>query len=277
MDSGMGCIMATKAITGVKKDKASGALCLILAGGRSAVVYYNLDPEVAFMTLVASDISGGNFGLGAFEQGACADGADFVCGPKTSGGVTIDSCRPCDFAQLAIFKELQTLANSMVVALKLDNKPAIVTGRNDCAGGDILAIDGRIGPCTARTISRIIQGPGLAVLAPSDPLLARSNFAPTKEYVAHAAPEVAAYLRQLVAVTNAPRNVPAPAQQPVSKTAGGPGSSSSPIVLPTTTLPAFPSPAARKASGLGLTVGILGALAAVGLVGTGVYYYRSRA
>jgi hypothetical protein len=224
--------------------------------------------------LIASNISGFGFGgLGAFQQGQCADGADFVCGPKTSKGVTVNSCRPCDFAQLEAFRELQERANSLVVALGMEKSPAIITGPDSCGGGDILALDGRVGPCTTRTVARIIQIFGPRKLAASDPLLRPSNFQPTKEYVAHALPEIVSYLRQLVTLTNAPKNVPAPAQQPIKTVSGGPGAGSG--EFPTTIVPGL-TPKPKTGASLKVTIGILGALAAVGLVGTGVYYYRTQ-
>jgi hypothetical protein len=221
--------------------------------------------------LMASDISG--FGLGAFQQGQCADGADFVCGPKTSKGITVNSCRPCDFAQLAAFKELQNLANSLVVALGLSRSPAIITGPSTCSGGDILALDGRVGPCTARTITRIM-GVGPDKLTPIDPLLSAANFQPTQEYIAHALPEIVSYMRQLATLTSAPRDVPAPPQQPISTTAGGPGPGPGEEAI--AVVPPLPVLPKRKASGLAITVGVLGALAAVGLVGAGINYQRGR-
>lgn len=216
--------------------------------------------------LIASDIRG--LGLGAFDQGSCADGADFVCKSGTQRGVTVFSCRPCDFAQLAVFRALQQKANQLVVALGMTKKPALITGPRSCEGGDILAVDERVGPCTARTISRIVRVFGPLTMAPTDPLLDLENFQVTEEYIAHSAPELITYFDQLIALTNAPKNVPAPVQQPV-KGVDAPGD------IPKVVLPeALPSPAQPK-NGTKIMLGLLAALAAVGLVGTGVYYYRS--
>lgn len=218
--------------------------------------------------LVASDFGG--FGLGAFQQGACADGADFVCKAGTQRGVTVFSCRPCDFEQLAVFRALQQKANQLVVALGMTKEPGVITGRRTCEGGDILAIDERVGPCTARTISRIVRVFGPLTMAPTDPVLDLATFQPTEEYVAHVAPELIAYLDQLIALTKAPKTVPAPVQQPI-KSVDAPGSV--PLVTPPP-LPPLPSPL-QPVGGGKLMLGIMAGLTAIGLTAAGVYYYRS--
>jgi hypothetical protein len=222
--------------------------------------------------IVATNISGAGFGLGTFEEGpvsgGCDAGKDFICGPK--GGVF--SCRPCDFPQLDAFKELQRMANQLVVALGMANKPGIIVGQHGCAGGDLLAIDGRIGPCTKKTITQIVRVFGPLTMAPTDPLLSLSKFQSEYEYIAHVAPELQAYFGQLVKLSNAPKNVPAPSRQPI-KSVTAPGSvpvSSTPEEIRRVT-----RRVTRKTGRAGLVA--LGALAAIGLVGTGVYYYRTQA
>jgi hypothetical protein len=215
--------------------------------------------------LVTTDIWGGP-GLGTFEEGpvdgGCAQGADFICGPR--GGVF--SCRPCDFSQLEQFKQLQRLANQLVVGLGMANTPAVITGLNSCEGGDILAIDGRVGPCTKRTLTRIVRVFGPLTMAPTNPLLDLAKFEPTAEYISTVIPELLTYLGQLVALSNAPKNVPAPPKQPI-KSVDAPGK----LPLPSSEPVAKPFP--RRPSMVG--VGIFAALAAVGLTAAGVYYYRS--
>lgn len=213
--------------------------------------------------LVATDFSGAE--LGTFEQGACADGSDFTCGPR--GGVF--SCRPCDFTQLEAFKQLQKIANQLVVGLGMEKSPAVITGLNSCEGGDILAIDGRVGPCTKRTIARIIRVFGPLTMAPTNPLLDLENFKPTSEYIASVIPELTTYFRQLVALSKAPKDVPAPAQQPIK---GFPAPGKVPLsILPGNGVRELRPPV----NGGKVALGIMAALAAIGLVGTGVYYYRS--
>lgn len=214
--------------------------------------------------LVASNIMGG---LGTFTEGpvsgGCKAGKDFICGPK--GGIF--SCRPCDYSQLDAFKALQKLANQLVVALGMAKSPAIINGQHGCEGGDILAIDGRIGPCTKSTITKIVRIHGPALMMPTDPLLGLGKFKPDYEYIAHVTPELIAYFSRLAAVSNAPKNVPAPSRQPIKRvTAPGtvPG-----VVAP---LPSIPAPPSRIA--WGATIGIFGALAAIGLISSGVYYYQ---
>ena len=81
--------------------------------------------------------------LGVYTQttDSCADGGDFRCGPK--GGIV--SCRPCDIAQLAVFKQLQRALNRLMTALRVQ-LPAPL---RDGDGKSLVWIDGRIGPKTA--------------------------------------------------------------------------------------------------------------------------------
>lgn len=216
--------------------------------------------------LIASDI-GGQYGLGTFQEGpvsgGCDAGKDYICGPR--GGIF--SCRPCDYSQLAAFKALQKKANQLVVALGMTKKPAIITGRYGCTGGDILAIDGRVGPCTRRTVAAIVEKFGPALMGSTDPRLSSTQFKSTYEYIAYVVPELNAYFSHLITLSNAPRNVPAPAQQPIKRT-NAPGSVPQPE--PDRRTVVFKEPARA-----GLTLGIFGALAAVGLVGAGVMHYKS--
>lgn len=217
---------------------------------------------------VATNISG--VGLGTFEQGpvegGCAVGKDFVCGPK--GGIV--SCRPCDFSQLESFKQLQRLANQLVVSLGMDQSPAIIVGPNECEGGDILAIDGRVGPCTRRTIAKIVRVTGPTLMKPTDPILGLAKFKPDSEYIAHVIPELVGYLNQLAVLSNAPKDVPAPRQQPIKRVTA-PGS----VPVATTPESRF-RPASRGAAraGMGPTLGVFGAIAAIALISAGVYYYE---
>jgi hypothetical protein len=221
--------------------------------------------------LVASDIRG--VGLGTFEEGPVSGGSkagkDFICGPK--GGIF--SCRPCDFPQLASFKQLQKMANQLVVGLGLSKSPAIINGQHGCEGGDILAIDGRIGPCTKSTVTKIVRVMGPVLMKPTDPILSLSRFKPDYEYIAHVTPELIAYFSQLIALSKAPKNVPAPTRQPIKRVTAPGGGVPSPVA-PLPTLPQASFKPVTK-SRAGLTVGIFGALAAIGLIGTGVYYYKS--
>ncbi len=140
---------------------------------------------------------------------------------------------------------------------------------HSCAGGDILAIDGRVGPCTKRTITRIVRIFGPLTMAPTNPLLDLANFEPTAEYIAKVIPELLTYMGQLVALTKAPKDVPAPPRQPIQKGVDAPGK-----VPPPTELEPLPSPLIpEKPSMVG--VGIFAALAAIGLGAAAVYYYRS--
>lgn len=218
--------------------------------------------------MLVSSISG--VGLGTFQEGECPD-ADFVCGPKTHKGKSIYSCRPCDFAQLIEFRRLQTMANSLVVALGMVNKPGIITGLHSCSGGDIVAVDERIGPCTKRTITRIVSLFGPKTMKPINPLLSVSKFQSTYEYIAHVTPELITYFQQLIQITSAPKNVPAPVQQPV-QFVDAPGPVPGPDPLP----PPPPNGLVvrPRVSKSGLLIGVLAALTAIGLVGTGIYYRR---
>jgi hypothetical protein len=248
------------------QERQSAKPPLFLAGNGMGVVYYTWTRRSQIMQM-ATDISG--IGFGIFEEGpvdgGCADGADFICGPR--GGVF--SCRPCDFPQLDSFKDLQKLANQLVVGLGMANSPAIIVGEHGCEGGDILALDGRIGPCTKSTISKIVRVTGPTLMPPTDPILSLSQFKPDYEYIAEVTPELIAYFEQLVALSNAPKDVPAPSQQPIKRVTA-PGS------VPKASAP-LPSDRFRAKPRVGaMTVGIFGALAAIGLIGTGVYYYRTQ-
>lgn len=215
---------------------------------------------------VATNINGS--GLGTFQQGVCASGADFICGPR--GG--IHSCRPCDFAQLEAFKDAQKKANQLVVSLGMSTKPAVITGERSCTGGYILAIDGRVGPCTVRTIAKIVRFLGPSAMPPISPLLGPQKFRETYEYIAKVIPELRTYFAQLIKVTNAPKDVPAPPQQPIKRIAA-PGKVPA-VTAPVTVLPDGTVVRPRVTRSGGLLVGGLVVLATIGSVGAGIYFKR---
>ncbi len=64
------------------------------------------------------------------------------------------SCRPCDFPQLAVFKDLQAQTNRILVARRIELPPEFRDGN----GSSLLWIDGRIGPKTTTAV-------GLAAIA----------------------------------------------------------------------------------------------------------------
>jgi hypothetical protein len=148
--------------------------------------------------------------LGVYDEGVCADGADFVCGPR--GGV--QSCRPCDFPQLEAFKALQNLANSLVVAFGLDASEAIAVAPNSCTGGYLLADDGRIGPCTRRTVRAVIARSRTGAPTVAVPSYFQGRLPGTNQFFARYAVEAADYLNQAVVAMNAPAVVPVD-EQPI--------------------------------------------------------------
>jgi hypothetical protein len=205
--------------------------------------------------LVASDISG----FGAYTGGSAADcksGWGYLCGPR--GG--IQSCRPCDYSQLEAMKALQREANKLVVAYGLDSRPAVVTGSRSCTGGYTLAIDGRIGPCTQRTMAAIAQRAKIAF-----PYSVASI-----ESIAKYTPELLEHTKRLAALAGAKKDVPAPPSQPIART-DAPGSVPGAKPAPGAITTAMPKPKMARA---GVFVGVLGFLAATGLIAAGAYYGR---
>lgn len=205
--------------------------------------------------------------LGAYQGGAgpdCKPGWGYLCGPR--GGIY--SCRPCDYPQLEAFQRLQKLANQLVVAFRMNDAPSVITGLHTVSGGYKLALDGRVGPATKRTVAAIMAKYGPKLMAPSAAALAAGKFEDSYEYVAEYIPELIAYFEDLVRISNAPENVPAPPRQPIaSVTAPGAPPRAQKLVAPPPVTPI-------KRKGNWLVLGLAG-LAAVGLVGAGVYYYRS--
>jgi len=209
-----------------------------------------------------------NLGADEYTGGAatdCKPGWDYLCGPR--GGIY--SCRPCDYAQLEAFQSLQKMANQLGVGLKMNDAPAVITGLHTCTGGYKLALDGRVGPCTKRTVAEIVTKYGPNLMTAVSPALAPGKFEDSYEYIAGHIPELLVYFGTLVKQSNAPRDVPAPPQQPIASV-GGPGSvpKAGKLVAPP---PVTPLGKKKKPWGVLLFAG----LAAVGLTAAGVYYYRS--
>jgi len=192
----------------------------------------------------------GGFGAveGDYAEGVCADGADFLCGPRDG----LFSCRPCTADRLVEFRAFQTQLNRLVVARGLPKSL-------------VLDVDGRVGVKTATTLGAVARSlggsfplqaqvaVGLAMNSPSTEQTARE--------IAKVVPTLRKYAEQTANDLNAPKSVP----EPTKPVATGPG---------TTTLPPMTFPKKKVSSGV--VVGVLAGITALGLVGAAAYAKRRR-
>lgn len=180
-----------------------------------------------------------------FTEGACAAGADFLCGPRDG----IFSCRPCDDPQLAAFKELQALINGALgsrgLAARIRQLPKARS-----------AIDGRIGASTAAALGALASA--IEAEFPPPPSIAgalglaksASSSEGTAREIAKAAPDIAAWLRAANIVLGAEPSSPGPS--------------------------AGIGPTGRKGMGKAAAFGLLAGLVGLGFVGAGVYSSRHK-
>jgi hypothetical protein len=210
-------------------------------------------------------------GLGAYEQGQCSSGADFVCSEK--GGEY--SCRPCDYAQLDVFRELQEQINRLIVTYNLGNS---------------LDVDGRIGDDTTAAAARIhgaIKSGAVAAPPAVAQALAAVARAPRSQDAMHAlaavADETVPYFATVADAAGAPDRVPeGPPIPPVppGPSEGGPFPQvpprdvDQPPVDPVITQPVATD--GRKRARRGYVIGGVALLAAVGLIGAAAYYKSDR-
>lgn len=89
--------------------------------------------------------------FGDYAEGVCAQGANFLCGPKDG----LFSCRPCTADSLKVFKDLQGQLNRLVVA---KNLPRTL----------LLDIDGRFGPRTMTTARAVAVVTGATIPASTE-------------------------------------------------------------------------------------------------------------
>ena len=195
--------------------------------------------------------------LGAdYREGVCAEGADFVCGPRPEEG-GLYSCRPCNYPQLAVFKDLQAQINRIITSRKLPSSLLLKT-------------DGRIGSKTATSLGKVVESVGAAAFPPDLQAAAMSAMnAPyaeqTYKEIAKVSPGMRDYLKAQANADGAPKNVPAPPSKPDTVTTG-----------PATPEERILMPEAPKRGRLGYVVGGLAVVTAVGLVAAAAYQKRRR-
>jgi hypothetical protein len=210
--------------------------------------------EPAYPTLV-----GGFPGFGAYTEGVCAEGKDYVCNVKDG----LFTCRPCNFPQLAVFKQLQHLANRLAVAFEIGSQHLAET-------------DARLGRITATLVGKV-SGPLAAKLA-APAVLASAITAARDEPTSHdtfrkiaaVVPEFVDWFSAGVGLIGAPATYPTPPPQPRAAPSGD-----GPIKLPSPELPAVP-PIRSKLRGAGLAVGVLGVITAIGLVAAAHFSKKGR-
>lgn len=221
----------------------------------------NLALEVIVPTMALD----GSLALGAYAEGACAEGKDFVCGERNG----VHSCRPCDFAQLEQFRGLQGELNRIM---------AVDDPKNNM--GKWLDIDGRMGPFTARALARV----GAAV-ASKYPLTAdvqkvvqacasAPDSTATHRLIATYVPELRAFFKGVADSENARKDYPEAPMPPESKPGGG-APVQVPIVEPDGGIVTAPSTAAAK-SNTGAVLAVVAAVAGVGAAAWGYKRYRDR-
>lgn len=198
--------------------------------------------------------------FGGYTEGVCAEGRDFVCNVKDG----LFTCRPCDYDQLAAFKNLQHLCNRLATAFEV--------------GRDKLAeTDARIGRITA-TLVGLVGGRLSATLPPPASVAAAIAAAKsdpsaheTFRKIAQVVPELVTYFSQGAAIVSAPSSYPTPPPQPRADPSGDP-----PVVVPGPEHPSARLPARSKVKAAGMFVGVLGVLTAVGLVAAAHYSKKGR-
>lgn len=160
----------------------------------------------------------GNLGLGAYTEGVCAEGKDFVCGVRNG----IHSCRPCKYDQLDAFRALQGEINRIIVIKGLSG---------------LLDIDGRMGPRTARALAAVANATSNAMPQTSDVMtvVQACNAAPdspaTHRLLARFVPELRAYFAQVADLLGASHDYPE-APMPDADKAGAGNTIPVPIVEP---------------------------------------------
>lgn len=200
-------------------------------------------------------------GLGAYVEGPCKEGKDFICGPVNG----VHSCRPCTSTQLAVFKDLQGQLNRIIKA-------------RGFKASYLLKIDGRIGPLTAAALGAVSSVVQKTLAAPemAGGALAAAQRRPTDpdthRLIAIAAPEIDAWLAEVAAMSGASPSVPQPPTVPSDGGDGPiptPGSGTEP---PITSSPVEPV----KKPGAGPMLAIVGGVVGLGLIGYGIKRYRER-
>ena len=200
-------------------------------------------------------------GFGAYEQGVCADGADYVCSSRNGEY----SCRPCDYAQLAMFKELQNQINRLIMKYGL---------------GRQIAVDGRIGDDTTRAAGAVYRAskgsyaPSASVRPALEAALASPDSASSMQALASVADETTPFFAAIAAAEGAP---PTSATNPAKPSAdAGPYPQLPPRVTDQGTLEPSDVPAGKRGRGGLVFLGVLAMLGAVGLVGTAHYYGNNK-
>lgn len=221
----------------------------------------NLGLEVIRPTMAINGLAA----FGAYTEGTCSEGKDFVCG--TRGG--IHSCRPCNFDQLEAFRSVQGELNR-VIKLK------------GLAG--LLDIDGRMGPRTAVAIARVAAATSNLLAAPADvaKVIAAVNAAPdaaqTHRVMATYVPEMRTYFAQVADLLGATKDYPE-APMPAADKGGGGGAIPVPVVESDGGIViAPPSPGVRTAGvgGVAPLLALVGILGGVGLAAWGYKRYSER-
>lgn len=196
--------------------------------------------------------------LGAYDEGSCAEGKDFVCGPVNG----VDSCRPCNTPQLSAFKQLQTNINRLLVAYGLPPSYR-------------LDVDGRIGPLTAAAFAQVgpraakNNTPTAAIQAVINAAVASTTSEDTYRAMAIYVPELNGYLGPIADRLGAPQDVP-PA--PTTPSDGGNG----PIPVPGSGEPPITTGIIRPRPGLAPMLAMVGGVVGLGLAVYGVKKYRER-
>lgn len=199
----------------------------------------------------------GGINLGAYNEGVCAEGKDFLC--SEVGGV--HSCRPCNFPQLEAFRALQGELNRIVQA-------------RGYKSSYMLDIDGRMGPLTARTLAAVGTGVAGVVAASTevDQVIKAAAAAPNAEnthrLIASYVPELRLYFNAVANKSGAPQSFPEAPPTPGGGTVGPipqPGTSPVPTTVPPPgkVLKAGPSP-----------VLFLALVAVTGGIATGVWGWQ---
>lgn len=221
----------------------------------------------------------GQFGLGAYEEGICKEGKDFICQVKEG----LFSCQPCDFEQLSTFKELQYQVARMAYATGLSKKLAAFKA---CVDKNLQPIncltDGRIGGNTVLMLGAIyplaygkVKAPdGLmdVLSAATDDYTTGRARESTMRKLATVSSEMREWLRAAADAWEAPVTLPPEELAPPSTR-----DPTGPMKPPANGGPALPKPPMSKTKKAGLVVGALGLLTAIGLVATAHYYRKQYA
>jgi hypothetical protein len=197
-----------------------------------------------------------------YTEGVCAEGKDFVCNVKDG----LWTCRPCDFAQLSQFKQLQHMANRLATGFGISRDKLAET-------------DARIGRITATLVGLVSRKLSGMLAPPSGAMaaVAAAQEAPTDHEtfraIAKAVPELVSWFDAGIALTGAPSSYPTPPPQPRAEPSGD-----SPITIPEPGRDGLPPLAtrSRRMKMAGAAVGILGVVTAVGLVAAAHYSKKGR-